>query len=307
MAQSSRMESRKACIGAGGAKSCRVMTGTPVIKQFAKMWTLMDQPSADAEWSAQEKADQIQAAGFDGVHGIMDEAWVAACDARGLEKWGEFDLGAAADADALVAAEASKGIQRISVQAGDHDSTTPEMLELALALNEAAERHGVYAAIEVHRDTGTETPEKTDALVAAYREATGKQLPLNIDFSHPMVVKHLFPDSYMDRMVHVSPELVQASRGFHLRPATGHHCQIPVTDGQGNLIAEFKDWIGFVEDLLAFWMKGPREVDDLYVCPELGPVRFGGYCLSVYPNPWEDAIRCREEIARAWDRAKARG
>ena len=54
-------------------------------------------------------------------------------------------------------------------------------------------------AIEVHRDTCTETPEKAYGLAAGYEKAEGKPLKMTWDFSHPAVVKHLNPP-YWDRL-----------------------------------------------------------------------------------------------------------
>jgi hypothetical protein len=54
-----------------------------------------------------------------------------------------------------------------------------------------AEKIGCEPSVEIHRNTCTETPEKTYALAHAYRKATGKLLPMTLDYSHIAVVKHL--------------------------------------------------------------------------------------------------------------------
>ena len=72
---------------------------------------------------------------------------------------------------------------------------------------------GLLAAIEVHRDTCTETPEKVYEIAALYQKATGKKIRFCFDFSHIAVVKHLSPP-YADRLL-VRPDLVQLSRQVH--------------------------------------------------------------------------------------------
>jgi hypothetical protein len=98
---------------------------------------------------------------------------------------------------------------------------------------------GLEPSIEVHRDTCTETPEKTYALADGYLKMTGKLLPLTWDFSHLAVVKHLMPESYVKRLL-VRPKLIQRSQQFHFRPFNGHHCQVPVTRGDGSLTRELR-------------------------------------------------------------------
>jgi hypothetical protein len=155
--------------------------------------------------------------------------------------------------------------------------------------------------VEVHRDTCTETPEKTYALADAYQQATGELLPISWDFSHISVVKHLRPDNYIERMI-VRPDLIQRAQQFHFRPFNGHHCQVPVTDGKGNLTRELKDWFPFAEAVLKCWLAGNRDKGrEIFICPEMGPVA-GGYNLSTLPNSWEEAKILRGEIEKLWTR-----
>jgi hypothetical protein len=158
--------------------------------------------------------------------------------------------------------------------------------------------------VEVHRDTCTETPEKTYALADAYQKATGELLPISWDFSHISVVKHLRPDNFIERMI-VRPDLIQRAQQFHFRPFNGHHCQVPVTDGQGNLTQEVKDWFPFAEAVLECWLAGNRDNGrEIFVCPEMGPIA-GGYNLSTLPNSWEDAKILRGEIEKLWTKLTA--
>jgi hypothetical protein len=124
---------------------------------------------------------------------------------------------------------------------------------------------------------------------------------LTIDLSHFAVVKHLTPDRFVERLL-TRPDLIQHARQFHLRPFNGHHCQVPVTDGRGNLTQEFRDWLPFAEAILRCWLEGNRASGrDILVCPEMGPVE-GGYNLSMLPNSWEQAKVLRIEIESLWQR-----
>ena len=151
----------------------------------------------------------------------------------------------------------------------------------------------------MHRDTCTETPEKTYALADAYQKATGELLPISWDFSHFSVVKHLRLDNFIGRMI-VRPDLIQRAQQFHFRPFNGHHAQVPVTNGQGNLTRELQDWLPFAKAVLRCWLDGNRNSSrEIFVCPEMGPVE-GGYALSTFPNSWEDAKILRGEIEKLW-------
>src|SRR5205823_3414482 len=128
----------------------------------------------------------------------------------------------------------------------------PKALELAIVLNREGWQLGVVPAIETHRGTCTETPEKLYALCDAYQQATGELLTLSMDFSHFAVVKHLVPENFASRLL-VRPDLIQRAQQFHFRPFNGHHVQVPITDGEGNLTPEVEDWLPFAEALLKCW------------------------------------------------------
>lgn len=125
----------------------------------------------------------------------------------------------------------------------------------------------------------TETPEKAYALADAYQKITDELRPITWDFSHFAVVKHLTPANFIEKLL-IRPDLIQRAQQFHFRPFNGHHCQIPVTDGKGNLTQELKDWLPFAEAVLKCWLEGNRGTNrEIFVCPEMGPV-LGGYNLS---------------------------
>jgi sugar phosphate isomerase/epimerase len=276
----------------------------PVLRHVANLWTLMGHPSPENEWSLEQKLSAIKEAGFDGV------CWgVIAHLKEGLERHGLFFLGGmssgrAAEFPRLLAELKDAGAHHVNVQMADEDTLTPEALGLALLLMQEGRKLGLEPAVEVHRDTCTETPEKTYALADAYQKVTGELLPISWDFSHISVVKHLRPDNYIEKMI-VRPDLIQRAQQFHFRPFNGHHAQVPVTDGKGNLTQEAKDWLPFAGALLKCWLDGNKNSSrEIFICPELGPVE-GGYALSTFPNSWEDAKILRGEIDKLWKKVTA--
>lgn len=276
----------------------------PVLRHIANLWTLVGHPAPEREWTLAEKLQAIKEAGFDGV------CWAGSPELRdlahelGLIFIGGMSSGDAAEFPRLLREQKDAGAHHVNVQLADDDTPTAAALELTLALMRAGRELGLEPAVEVHRDTCTETPEKTHALADAYQEATGELLPISWDFSHPAVVKHLAPGNFAARLL-VRPDLVQRAQQFHFRPFNGHHCQVPVTDGKGGLTRELRDWLPFAEAVFRCWLAGNRDTArEIFVCPEMGPVA-GGYNLSILPNSWEDAKVLRVEIDRLWHRVIA--
>ena len=273
----------------------------PVLRHIANLWTLVEHPSKESEWSLDTKLAAIKEAGFDGV------TWGPIPGLKeGLARQGLFFLGGLSSARAtefpLRLRELKDcGAHHVNVQLADDFTLTPEALGLSLILMQEGRKLGLEPAVEVHRDTCTETPEKTYALADAYQQVTGELLPISWDFSHISVVKHLSPDHYIDRLL-VRPDLIQRAQQFHFRPFNGHHCQVPVTDGHGNLTKELKDWLPFAEAVMKCWLDGNRDTErELLICPEMGPLA-GGYNLSTLPNSWEEAKVLRREIDALWTR-----
>jgi hypothetical protein len=276
----------------------------PILRHVANLWTFVEHPSKENEWTLEQKLRAIKEAGFDGV------CWGPLPNLKeGLERNGLFFLGGmssgkAAEFPRLLKELKDAGAHHVNVQLADEDTLTPEALSLAVSLMQEGGRLGLEPAVEVHRDTCTETPEKTYALADAYQQATGELLPISWDFSHISVVKHLRPDNYIERMI-VRPDLIQRAQQFHFRPFNGHHCQVPVTDGKGNLTRELKDWFPFAEAVLKCWLAGNRDKGrEIFICPEMGPVA-GGYNLSTLPNSWEEAKILRGEIEKLWTKLTA--
>ncbi len=260
-------------------------------------------PSAKKEWSVARKMQAIKQAGFDGVCGYITAEIKAEADRLGLALMSGFDADSVAGAMPRLKEQRDRGVRFVNIQLLNHDTPPAKAAPVAVKLVAAARKLGLSVHIETHRDTATETPEKFEEIARLYRRATGERMPVTWDHSHFAVSKHMLPHEYSQRLL-AQPDLIQHSQMLHLRPFNSQHLQVPVTNGRGTLTPEFKDYLAFVEDLLACWLAGPRPGNELYACPELGMSH--GYQVSVFPHPWPDAIRARKEILGAWKRALAR-
>lgn len=257
-----------------------------------------------SQWTLSEKLDAIQDAGFDGV------CWAPSaelCD--GLRNRNLIFIGGMATSDPdwfpkLLEDLRDGGADHVNVQLASDTTSADDALTLTLRLFEQASNLGLSPAVETHRGTCTETPEKFYGLADAFALETGDLLPTSWDFSHFAVIKHLIPSTFTERLL-VRPELIQNAQQFHFRPFNGHHVQVPITDGRGNLTQEMLDWLPFAEATLRCWLDGNRDTGrTIFVCPELGPVE-GGYALSTFPDSWAEAQVLRSEIDRLWQRVTA--
>jgi hypothetical protein len=264
----------------------------------------MQHPTRETEWTLDEKLTAIKIAGFDGVCWAPSPELHQSALAHGLIFVGGMASGNPADFPQILADLKQYGAHHVNVQLAADHVLTPEALELTLTLLNRAHALGLELAIESHRGTCTETPEKHYALADAYQATTGHLLPVSWDFSHFAVVKHLVPSNFAERLL-VRPDLIQRAQQFHFRPFNGHHVQVPITDAKGNLTQEVVDWLPFAEAILNIWLKGNRNSSrEIFICPELGPVE-GGYALSTFPNSWEDAKVLRVVIDDLWKRLTA--
>jgi hypothetical protein len=268
----------------------------PTIVHTAALWSLVHYPTRESEWDIAAKLNAVKEAGFAAIATrLTPEIGKRAAD-LGLECVG-YDSSADPEAFARqLEVQRDCGAHFINVQLADHDTPVELAIDLTVRLIAEGKRLGVEPSVEVHRDTCTETPEKTYAIADGYQRVTGELLPMTWDFSHLAVVKHLSPP-FAERLL-VRPDLVQRADQLHLRPFNGHHCQIPVTDGRGQLTPEVKDWLEFARELLQLWIAGNANSSrKLYLIPEMGPVA-GGYNLGMLPNSWEEAKVLRGEIEK---------
>jgi hypothetical protein len=273
----------------------------PVLRHIVNLWSLMQYPSAEKEWTSAEKLRALKEAGFDGFTAHMNPEFKKLAKKLDLKQVGYFSTSDPSKFAELCASQAKNGARAVNVQLADEDTPVPVSVGMAILLLQEGEKHGLDISIEVHRDTCTETPEKTYEIADSYQKITGKLMPMTWDFSHLSVVKHLWPSNYIERLL-VRPDLIQRANQLHLRPFNGHHCQVPVTDGRGNLTIEVKQWLPFAEALLKMWLDGNRDSGrELYVVPEMGPA-LSGYNFSTLPNSWEDAKVLRGEIDKIWQK-----
>jgi hypothetical protein len=276
----------------------------PTLRHIANLWTLMGHPTRESEWTLDQKLDAIKAAGFDGVCWSGSRELHEGATARNLIIVGGLASGEQQDFPALFANEKKYGAYHVNVQLAAHDTSLGQALDRTLKLFAEADRLDLAPVIESHRDTATETPEKLYAFADAYQQATGQLLPISFDFSHHAVVKHLVPSNFKERLL-VRPDLIQHAQHFHFRPFNGHHAQVAITNPDGSLTLEVREWLPFAEAILLIWLETNAQTDrEIFIIPELGPLE-GGYKLSTFPNSWEDAKVLRIVIADLWQRATA--
>jgi len=265
-------------------------------KTFANLWTLWDHPSPGAaEWPVEQKLAAIAQAGFEGVMGDPGQGLGRLAMEHQLQFIAFHRLDHQHDFHAILARCRDEGAIAVQVHLGWHDTSAEEALALAVGLHEAARANGIEAAIETHRDTCTETPEKTDRLCREFHKRTGEDLPLVLDFSHHAVVKHLDPP--FARRLLVDHAQVRRTRWHHLRPFNGHHAQIPVLSGDGNLAPEMTDWLEFAGEIVQLLKTSSHS--DVWICPEIGPRR-GGYGLSSFPPSWDQALALHARLRQSW-------
>ena len=276
---------------------------TPVLRHIANLWTLVWHPTKQREWSLARKLRAIQEAGFDGFTAQLNPEHARLADDLGLIRVGFFSSGDPKEFASRLRQQKAAGARHINVQLADHDTPTAVAVRLARELMTAGDKLGVEPAVEVHRDTCTETPEKTHALAEGYERATAELLPMTWDYSHLAIVKHLQPP-FWDRLG-VRPDLLRRAQQFHFRPFNGHHCQVPVTNGRGRLTPEFLDYVPFVEKVMETWLETAPPGREMFAVPEMGPLWLG-YNLHSLPSSWEDAKVLRRELEKCWRRALKR-
>jgi hypothetical protein len=281
----------------------------PKLAHIAALWSLDRHAPGKKEWTLERKLRAVAAAGFDGAAGLLTPEHRRLAEKAGLEHLlGYISSDKPAEFAAKVRAQKEGGAVHINVQMDNHD-TPPDVAarHWARMVREAERIGGVVVSLEVHRDTCTETPEKTYEIAERYHRATGKMIELNFDFSHFAVVKHLRTSEYVPRLLD-HPALVRNSEQCHFRPFNGHHCQVPVTH-RGRLTPEIGAYLVFVEAVLRLWA-GARQNRDrtLFACPEMGPYSGfgdgGGYNITGLAPAWPEAIVLRGEIAKIWRRIR---
>lgn len=282
---------------AGGWNPSAPIGAAPVLRQCVNLWTLVGQPRPGREWSLERKIHAVKEAGFDGIADRLSPQHARWCDRLGLMRVGLVVSNEPREFRDRLAEQREGGATRVNVILGAHDTSTSAALRWVLRLMEQGEDLGLEVSVETHRDSCTETPEKLQALVRAYRQATGRILRLTWDCSHHAVVKHLLPP-FWPRFAGQA-KLIQAASQFHFRPFNGHHCQVPVMDGRGRLTPEVRDYLPFMGDLMRTWLSAAPAGAEMIAVPELGPL-WMGYNLHSFPPSWDQAQVMRHLIKRSW-------
>ena len=205
----------------------------PQLKLCAAAWTLTNYPSEAKQWSMDRKVRAAKDAGFDGFSAGADPEIAEACAKHGLQLVGGVDIATVEEAGPKLAAFKEAGAEHINVQLCDHDTEIRKAVTVARAVMKAGKELKLKPAIEWHRDTCTETPEKGLALAEQYEKRYKEKLRTNFDHSHPAIIKQLRPTNFWERISEYRPDLLKMSELIHFRTFTGSHCQTPVTNGRG--------------------------------------------------------------------------
>lgn len=270
----------------------------PRLRLAATLWSLVEHPSPRREWSIARKVAAVADAGFEGVQAVFSPEIGELAREHGLAYIGAFDAEDPSRFRTQIGDLLSANARLGNAQIAEHDTPARQTLAWTLRLLREAGRQGLPVQVETHRGTATETPEKFAALARGYRRATGKLLPVTWDHSHFAVVKHMRPEHFSRRLL-TDPDLVQCSRLLHCRPFNGHHCQIALTDSRGRRTPEYLAWLRFARDLFIQWRAGASPEDELWVVVEQGSAA-GGYNLSVFNPPWDDARICARDLRALW-------
>jgi hypothetical protein len=280
-----------------------INSGAPIIRHIANLWSLCDSPTAKKPWPLERKIAAVKEAGFDGFCDLSTPAHQKWATKYGLIVVGYFSSSKPDEFRALLQQNKDAGARYINVQLGDHNTSSSDAVRMALRLVHEGNALGVEPSVEVHRNTCTETPEKTYALAEGFQRINNQLLPFAWDFSHLAVIKHLAPP-FWDLLL-VRPDLLQRASQFHLRPFNGHHCQVPVTNGNGKVTPEFTEWIPFVEKCFEVWLQGNQAEREIFVMPKMGPAS-SGYSLRDAPDSWSDAVKLRGLLDTTWKKVSAK-
>ena len=165
----------------------------PQLRLCAADWTMTGYPTAEKAWSADTRIRRAKEAGFVGFSSGCSPDVVAALRKYDMQLVGGVDVGSAGLAEPNLKPFKEAGAYHVNVQLCDHDTETKVAVKVARKVMQVGAKLGILPAIEVHRDTCTETPEKAYALAEAYAVIYGERLRMNFDHSHPAIIKQIRP------------------------------------------------------------------------------------------------------------------
>lgn len=265
---------------------------------FATLWSLREYPARHREWGWERKFEAIRQAGFDGVMSPPRPELARRGTLRYLAITSVRTCGAVRP---VLAAAHDLGAEGIGVQLGVPGLPLAAALRLAERVHTEAARLRLPYAVETHRATFTELPEHLVALRAAFRRRVGAPLPVCLDFSHVALVRHLAPERIWPALTRL-PGFLSATRQLHLRPANGHHAQLPVCSAAGPPTPEYRAWRdGFARPLL-HRLATLRSAAPLLAVPELGHAA-PSYGLSTHGDTWREVLHVTRDLRRIWRQA----
>ena len=135
----------------------------PEIAHIANLWSLVGHPSPAREWSLDRKIKACADAGFDGITTLLTPEHRRLAEKHGLPHLlGFISSSDPAEFARCIREQKEGGAVHINVQLDNHDTppaiATRHWIQM---LRDAEKIGGVVLSLEVHRDTCTETPEKT--------------------------------------------------------------------------------------------------------------------------------------------------
>lgn len=265
----------------------------PRLNVYATLWSVRWYPSQAEEWSWEKKFKAIREAGF---KGIMSKPIPELAQRGDLAYWAIGSYGVGDDPRPFYADAKALGAVAATIQPCDVDTPLADCVAVAANIQKLADEFALPTGIECHRDTFTETPERTWDLCDAYEKAEGRPLPICFDHSHFAVVRHVRPPYWPS--LKGREDILARTRQFHLRPFNGHHCQIPATFDGRRRTPEYLDWLEFVRELFRFLHA--RADGEIVAVPELGNAN-PAYGLSCFPDIWRDACVAGADIRKIWD------
>ena len=261
---------------------------------FGTLWSLRQYPTKSREWSWAKKFEAVAEAGCDGLF----SAPIPELAERGsLQYLAVASFSKPSPVKAQFRAAKKLGAVALGIQLGDTGSSLADMVKLAIHIDAVARDFDLPYAIETHRDTFTETPEKTLALTRGFKRQRKTTLPLCLDHSHFAVVRHHAPGTYWERL-RKPVEHLNAATQFHLRPFNGHHCQIPVLKSTGRRTPEYRDWLTYLNGLFTH-LHTQKTMAPVLAVPELGNAA-PAYGLSCFGDTWLDAQALNKDLRKTW-------
>ena len=272
----------------------------PSLKIHINAWSLLDEADLETEVGLRTHLAAVKEAGFQSYSCNPRQPKLKELLAEyGLRYGGIFEASEPAQFAPLITAIMAIDNDPINCQLANHDTSVEKAIALTIALMAEAKKQNASVHLEVHRDTCTETPEKTSAIIEGYKAATGEYPAMNFDFSHPAIVKHILAKDRFSRLLtEKTIPVFQQSNLWHIRPFNAQHCQIPITNGKGNFAPEYEACRPFIRQALACWLEGARPHNEFWVVPEVGTTH--EYHLSCFPNAWNDTVALGKDLQMMW-------